>query len=193
MAKPTAEHIAKLRENIKRAQAANPNNTILKGTKGRPKSIWNGPGKRPPGRPRKPPPVPTEEELEADINLKVNMEMRDVCELAELQVGDEEISIFIKQPLDYVKDLYRTVIDVNKLKGKVKILKAQFQKAYEGNSNLLMWLGKHYFGQKDGISASTFEPEFRTLTRALEKLEDGSQLLIEDTRDAIVTKATTSK
>jgi len=44
---------------------------------------------------------------------------------------------------------------------------------------MMMWLGKHYFGQRDGVNNTTFEPEFRILTKAIERLEDGSSLLVE--------------
>jgi hypothetical protein len=184
----------KMLEQMEKARSMNPAIIRCRGRPKKPKSLWDGPGKRPPGRPRKPRPEPTEEEIEADIMTKLKVEHKDVCELAQLQIGDEEISIFIQQPLDYVKDLYRVVIDRNKLIGKIRLLQAQYKKAHEGNSNMLMWLGKHCLGQKDGITASSFEPEFRTLTRALERLEDGtSQLLIDTTKDAIITTATTHK
>ena len=184
----------KMLECMAKAREHNPAVIRCRGRPKKPKSLWDGPGKRPPGRPKKPRPEPTEEEIEADLMVKLKVEHNDVTELAQLQIGDEEISIFIQQPLDYVQDLYRVVIDRNKLIGKIRLLQAQHKSAREGNSNMLMWLGKHCLGQKDGVTASSFEPEFRTLTRALERLEDGtSQLLIDTTKDAIVTTATTRK
>lgn len=184
----------KMLAQMAKAREHNPAVIRCRGRPKKPKSLWDGPGKRPPGRPKKPRPEPTEEEIEADLMTKLKVEQNDVTELAQLQIGDEEISIFIQQPLDYVQDLYRVVIDRNKLIGKIRILQAQHKSAREGNSNMLMWLGKHCLGQKDGVTASSFEPEFRTLTRALERLEDGtSQLLIDTTRDAIVTTATARK
>jgi len=175
----TPEHRAKLCANVAKARLTNPTYKNKYTGVGRPKSFWANEPKRPPGRPKKVRPDPTEEEKDADLDLRLGIELRDVRELSQLQVGDEEISVYIQQPIEYVNDVYRREIDRGKLMGKVRMLKVQFQKAYEGSTNMMMWLGKHYFGQRDGVNNTTFEPEFRILTKAIERLEDGSSLIIE--------------
>ena len=107
-------------------------------------------------------------------------ELTIVREAAELQLSIEDIAIIIRQSNSYVQDLYFNDVEHHRMLGKFKMLQAQFKKAHEGNTNMQMWLGKHYFGQREGVNNTTFEPEFRILTKAIERFGDGSVLLIDN-------------
>jgi hypothetical protein len=121
------------------------------------------------GRPRK---VYSEEELEANSLIRIEKEIRDVEKLAELQVGDRDISIYIEMPLDYVQETYRETIDRAQLIGKIKLISAQFENALNGNSNMQMWLGKHCLGQKEGAETSSIQAEFREFIHNVRKVGD---------------------
>ena len=100
-----------------------------------------------------------------------DLERSHVNELSELQVSDHDIALYINKDLDYLKEKYRYDVDLHRLKGQVRLLKAQFQKALEGNSNMLVWLGKHYLGQRDDMRVNSIEPEVRMLFSKIERLE----------------------
>lgn len=121
------------------------------------------------GRPCK---VYTEEEQEENAAKRLMRELESVEKLAELQVGDRDISIYIEMPLDYVKETYRETIDRAQLIGKIKLLSAQFENALAGNSNMQMWLGKHCLGQKEGAETSSIQAEFREFIHNVRKVGD---------------------
>lgn len=101
-----------------------------------------------------------------------------VIELSELQMQDHDIAAYIGRPLEQVKKIFRYDVDLSRLKGQVKLLKAQFDKALSGNTNMLIWLGKHYLNQREDVHLNTLEPECRLLFEQIERLSyERNQLL----------------
>lgn len=138
---------------------------------------YQNPLKRKRGRPRGLPKDVTVYEM-AQRDKAKSLEVQHVNELSELQVNDHDIALYINKDLDYLKENYRYDVDLHRLKGQVRLLKAQFQKALEGNSNMLVWLGKHYLGQRDDMRVNSIEPEVRMLFSKIERLEyERSELL----------------
>lgn len=142
---------------------------------GRPRKApeaYDNPFKRKRGRPKKIHDQRTLYEMqEKERNKEKDLERSHVNELSELQVSDHDIALYINKDLDYLKEKYRYDVDLHRLKGQVRLLKAQFQKALEGNSNMLVWLGKHYLGQRDDMRVNSIEPEVRMLFSKIERLE----------------------
>lgn len=139
----------------------------------KPKEAWEQQEKRKPGRPKG---ATTPEQAKA---YELKHDSRNVSELSELQLGDHEIALYINKPLEYVQQNFRYDIDLHQLKGKIRLLAAQWRKAMEGNSNMLIWLGKHYLGQRDENHLTTIEPEIRMLFTQIERLENDRAKLLE--------------
>jgi hypothetical protein len=135
--------------------------------------------KRKRGRPRKVIPEPSLEDLSLAEEERVALERKHVQELSELQVSDHQIALYINRDIQYVVDRFRYDADLHRLRGQIRLLKAQFDKAIvEGNCNMQIWLGKHYLGQRDDVRLTSVEPEIRALFSQVEKLSyDRDELL----------------
>jgi hypothetical protein len=117
--------------------------------------------KRGPGRPR----------LELDVEQ--------VRALAQIQCTYKEIAAVMRCSIDVIQNHYTDVIAEGREEGKSSLRRAQFKKALEGNSSMLIWLGKHYLDQHDEIKlSSTQEPEVRKLMNKIESL--GSTGMLRD-------------
>ena len=126
---------------------------------------FEGPDKRGKGRPPKQEPEKepvTEQEI-------LEKEMRTIKELAELQVSDKDIAVYIRKSVKYVNETYPGLTAVYRLRGQIRLIKAQFDKAYEGNCNMLIWLGKFYLNQRDEIKLNSIEPEVRMMCESIER------------------------
>ena len=112
--------------------------------------------------------VEFKEEVLSDAAL--SKDRKKLVEFAELQMPDQDIAMMIGRPVEVVKKRLRYDVDLNRLKGQVKLLKAQFDKALSGNTNMLIWLGKHYLNQREDVHLNTLEPEVRLLFEQIERL-----------------------
>jgi hypothetical protein len=137
------------------------------------------PVKKKRGRPLKVIPEPSLEDKELSDAKRLEIERRHVKELSELQVSDHQIALYINRDVQYVADKFRYDADLHRLRGQIRLLKAQFDKAIvEGNCNMQIWLGKHYLGQRDDVRLTSVEPEIRALFSQVEKLSyDRDELL----------------
>ena len=79
--------------------------------------------------------------------------------LCELMCTAEEISGWFDCSVDTIErwckltysETFAEVFKVKSASGKISLRRSQFQAAKDGNSALLIWLGKQYLGQTDKI------------------------------------------
>lgn len=94
---------------------------------------------------------------------KKQLDERQIKELANMQCTMSEIAAVMGVSVDTLERRYAEVIRCGREFGKASLRRVQFKKALDGNTALLIWLGKHYLNQKDEIHLSTTEPEVRQL------------------------------
>lgn len=84
--------------------------------------------------------------------------------LAEIQCTMIEIASICECSVDTLERRYADIIKAAREGGKASLRRMQYKKALEGNTSMLIWLGKHYLGQKESLELSaTSEPEVRKL------------------------------
>lgn len=84
--------------------------------------------------------------------------------LASLQCTQAELAAFFCVSTQAVeaalrKPEFRAAYDNGRHNGLISLRRAQFQKALEGNSTMLIWLGKQLLGQKDSMILGGTGPE----------------------------------
>lgn len=109
--------------------------------------------KRKVGRPKK------------EINLTL------VEDLAMIQCTQQEIADIVGVSLNTLKkqSQFLTLYKKGQTEGKKSLRRKQFEKAGEGNTTMLIWLGKQYLGQRD----------FREAEGVVEKKPDSVEWIVE--------------
>lgn len=82
---------------------------------------------------------------------KLYLNEEQLHKLAALGCTMPEIAIVMDCSEDTLQRNYAGIIARGREEVKMSIRRAQIKKALEGNSNMLIWLGKHLLGQKDSI------------------------------------------
>jgi len=72
--------------------------------------------------------------------------------LAECHCNLNEIAYILGVTTNTIKNRFQHVYDRGAAAGKMRLRKAQYHKAIEGNPVMLIWLGKNILGQKDDPS-----------------------------------------
>jgi hypothetical protein len=92
-----------------------------------------------------------------------------IRELAAIQCTNKEIAAVMRCSTDTLERNYAAAINEEREAGKKSLRRAQWDKAVkDGNPALLIWLGKHYLGQRDELSLVTEEPQVRSLLKKWE-------------------------
>lgn len=114
--------------------------------------------KRKPGRPRR------------------MLDERQIRELANMQCTMDEMAAVMNCDEGTLRHNYSSIINAAREGGKSSLRRAQWKKAVvEGNPAMLIWLGKHYLGQKeDPNGTNNAQIEVRTIMEGLAKI--GSSL-----------------
>ena len=88
-----------------------------------------------------------EKEKDNHRGKKVDKEIIDKlsCEIATY----EEIAVTVGISVKALKKKYKNLILKGREDGKKSLRRAQFQKALNGDTKMMVWLGKQYLGQKD--------------------------------------------
>jgi hypothetical protein len=94
---------------------------------------------------------------------RLELDERQIHALAEIQCTMIEIASVMGCSVDTLERRFADVIKNGRESGKSSLRRMQFKKAMEGNPTMLIWLGKHYLGQKEEVRLSTNEPEVRRL------------------------------
>lgn len=79
---------------------------------------------------------------------------RAVSKLASMMCTDAEIATFLETTVDTLnnkenRELFQESKERGQNTGRASLRRAQFKSAENGNSSMLIWLGKQYLGQKD--------------------------------------------
>jgi DNA-binding CsgD family transcriptional regulator len=74
-----------------------------------------------------------------------------VWRLACMQCTLREIADVIGVNAETIRKHFGDLIEKGKSVGKKSLRRAQFEKALNGDTRMLVWLGKQYLGQKDSI------------------------------------------
>ena len=106
--------------------------------------------------------APTEEkytgqEIDADKEetrgrKKIELDEDLLFKLAECHCSVKEIAYFMGVSAFTLRNRFQHVMDRGFAAGKMRLRKAQYRKALEGNPVMLIWLGKNVLGQKDDPS-----------------------------------------
>lgn len=72
-----------------------------------------------------------------------------VFRLASLQCTHKEIAEAVGCSLDTLDKHFKNIIEQGKNVGRKSLRRAQFDKALNGDTRMLVWLGKQYLSQKD--------------------------------------------
>jgi hypothetical protein len=83
---------------------------------------------------------------------KVEIDPELVYKLAECHCTLKEIAYIIGVTENTLRNRVSTIIERGYSAGKMRLRKAQYNKALEGNPVMLIWLGKNILGQKDDPS-----------------------------------------
>lgn len=94
---------------------------------------------------------------------RLDLDERQIRTLAEIQCTMIEIASVMGCSVDTLERRYAEVIKDGKEAGKASIRRMQYKRAMEGNTGMLVWLGKHYLQQKEQVNLTTNEPEVRRL------------------------------
>lgn len=112
---------------------------------------------------------------------KKELDEEQIRELASIQCTDGEIAAVMRCHVDTIRDRFSTIINEAREAGKKSLRRAQWDKAVkDGNATMLIWLGKHYLGQKDELSITSEEPQVRTLLAHWENCVKKNNLLWHD-------------
>ena len=106
---------------------------------------------------------------------KLELDEGQIKKLAEIQCTMAEMASVMGCSVDTLERRYKTVIDDGRNHGKASLRRMQYKKALEGNPSMLIWLGKIYLGQREGVPETTFEPDVRKLMAGLEKEYEASR------------------
>ena len=82
-------------------------------------------------------------------NNKKVIPVDEVVKLARLHCTYKEMADFFEVPVETLKYNFRDLILKYKAETKQSLRKAQIKSALEGNSAMLIWLGKNMLGQSD--------------------------------------------
>ena len=91
-----------------------------------------------------------------------------VRDLAGLFLSQEEIAILCRCSVDTLVARFRDDLIQGKMAAKASILQMQQHYAKQGNTALLIWLGKVQGGQKEAQQERSYEPEVRELLKKFE-------------------------
>jgi hypothetical protein len=80
---------------------------------------------------------------------KIELDEELLFKLAECHCSFKEIAYIMGVSAFTLRNRYQHVIDRGNAAGKMRLRKAQYKKALEGNPVMLIWLGKNVLGQKD--------------------------------------------
>jgi len=83
---------------------------------------------------------------------KVEIDEELLFKLAECHCNLNEIAYILGVTTNTIKNRFQHVFDRGQAAGKMRLRKAQYHKAIEGNPVMLIWLGKNILGQKDDPS-----------------------------------------
>lgn len=71
-----------------------------------------------------------------------------IIRMSEIFCSQEEIAYAMGVSRDVIRK-HLDLLDEGKARGRVKLRRAQMEKALEGNPTMLIWLGKQLLGQSD--------------------------------------------
>lgn len=80
---------------------------------------------------------------------KIELDEDLLFKLAECHCSVKEIAYIMGVSAFTLRNRYQHVMDRGFAAGKMRLRKAQYRKALEGNPVMLIWLGKNVLGQKD--------------------------------------------
>jgi AraC-like DNA-binding protein len=86
-----------------------------------------------------------------------------VRELAKIQCTTAEIAACCGCSSDTIERRFKDVVASAKQEGKASLRRMQYLKAIEGNTSMLIWLGKHVLEQRDEVHIITTEPESKAI------------------------------
>lgn len=112
---------------------------------------------------------------------KKELDEEQIRELARIQCTNKEIAAVMKCSTDTIERNYAAIVNEEREAGKKSLRRAQWDKAVkDGNATMLIWLGKHYLGQKDELAITSEEPQVRTLLAHWENCVKKNNLLWHD-------------
>lgn len=90
-----------------------------------------------------------QEQREADPKnpYKINLEKLKVA--AKYQANDQELADKFGLTLEKLKNNYMKIVDKARAEGREALRIMQFEKAMQGDTRMLIWLGKQYLQQSD--------------------------------------------
>jgi uncharacterized protein YfbU (UPF0304 family) len=91
----------------------------------------------------------TEEQREADPKNPYKINMDKLKSAAKYQASDKDLASQFNLSLDQLKNNYGKIIDKARAQGKEALRIMQFEKAMQGDTKMLIWLGKQYLSQSD--------------------------------------------
>lgn len=95
---------------------------------------------------------------------KKELNKRQILELAKIQCTLSEIAAVMDCSPDTISDNYSSLIKKGREIGKESLRRAQWNKGVkEGNTQMLIWLGRFHLGQKEEMVLNSSEPEVREL------------------------------
>jgi len=105
---------------------------------------------------------------------KIEIDLDQVEKLAGLFCTYEEIAAFLGVAINTMKSRkdFLTVYKRGYENGKCSLRRLQAKKAMEGNTTMLIWLGKQYLGQRDRL-----EQNEDGLNEAIDRLNDMVDLI----------------
>jgi len=91
----------------------------------------------------------TEEQREADPKNPYKINLSKLAESARYQATDQELADKFGLSLEKLKRNYMPIVDKNRASGREALRIMQFEKAMQGDTRMLIWLGKQYLKQTD--------------------------------------------
>lgn len=92
------------------------------------------------------------EKTETRGRKKIELDTDLLFKLAECHCTMKEMSYIMGVSNFTLRNRFQDIIDRGNAAGKMRLRKAQYSKALEGNPVMLIWLGKNVLGQKDDPS-----------------------------------------
>jgi len=74
-----------------------------------------------------------------------------IFKLASIHCTYQEIADVIGTSPTTLEKRFKNLVDKGRAEGKKSLRKAQMEKALQGDTRMLMWLGKQYLGQQDQV------------------------------------------
>ncbi len=91
----------------------------------------------------------TEEQKETEQKNPYKVNLEKLASAAKYQASDKELAETFNLTVDRLRNNYNRIVDKARAQGKEALRIMQFEKAMQGDTRMLIWLGKQYLSQSD--------------------------------------------